>query len=83
MCLAIPMQIRSLESGGTAVVVRDDLEARVDMSLIEAPRVGDYVIVHAGYAIEVLDLEEAEIRLEMFRAMSRAALSEAPEGGEG
>jgi len=83
MCLAIPMQIRSLGSDGTAVVARDDLEARVDMSLIEAPKVGDYVIVHAGYAIEILDLEEAELRLDMFRAMSESAVPEGPEGGAG
>ena len=70
MCLAIPMQIKSLEPDGTARVVRDDLEARVDVSLIESPRLGAYVIVHAGYAIEVLDLEEAQLRLEMFRTMA-------------
>jgi hydrogenase expression/formation protein HypC len=70
MCLAIPMEIKILESDGKALVVRDDLEARVDVSLLEAPKVGDYVIVHAGYAIEVLDLEEAQIRLEMFRSMA-------------
>jgi hydrogenase expression/formation protein HypC len=82
MCLAIPMQIVSLEGDGSAVVTRDDLEARVDTSLIEAPRIGDYVIVHAGYAIEVLDLEEAELRLDMFRAMSEAAGGDGPEGGD-
>ena len=72
MCLAIPMQIKSIEADGSALVSRDDLEARVDISLIETPKIGDYVIVHAGYAIEVLDLEEAEIRLEMFRAMAES-----------
>ena len=66
------MQIRSLGADGTALVTRDDLEATVDISLIETAEIGDYVIVHAGYAIEVLDLEEAEERLEMFRQMARS-----------
>jgi hydrogenase expression/formation protein HypC len=70
MCLAIPMQIKAIETDGSALVSRDNLEARVDISLIEAPKIGDYVIVHAGYAIEILDLDEAEIRLEMFRSMA-------------
>jgi hydrogenase expression/formation protein HypC len=73
MCLAIPMQIAALTADGKAVVRRDDLETEVDISLIEKPALGDYVIVHAGYAIEVLDLQEAEERLEMFRAISEAA----------
>ena len=72
MCLAIPMQIKSLEPDGTALVARDDLEARIDVSLLESPKLGDYVIVHAGYAIEVLDLEEAQVRLEMFRTMAES-----------
>ena len=40
----------------------------VNISMVEA-QVGDYVIVHAGYAIEVLDKEEAERTLELFREM--------------
>jgi hydrogenase expression/formation protein HypC len=45
-------------------------ELQVDVSLIEDPAVGDHVIVHAGYAIEVLSLQEAEERLELFRKMA-------------
>ena len=78
MCLAIPMQIVRLLPDGTAVVKRDELEAEVDVSLLETSRVGDYVIVHAGYAIEVLDLEEARERLQLFDALTEAA-SEAGE----
>lgn len=40
----------------------------VNVSLVDA-RVGDFVIVHAGYAIEVLDREEAEKTLELFREL--------------
>ena len=80
MCLAVPMQIRSFEADGTALVFRDGLEARVDVSLIEEPRIGDHVIVHAGYAIEVLDVAEAQQRLELFRAISQGPAVEGPGG---
>ena len=40
----------------------------INVSLVDA-RVGDFVIVHAGYAIEVLDREEAEKTLELFREL--------------
>ena len=69
MCLAVPMQIVKILEDGKALVRQDDLETEVDLTLIQDPNVGDYVIIHAGYAIESLDLEEAEERLNMFRAM--------------
>jgi len=40
-----------------------------NLSLIENPKVGDYVIVHAGYAIQTLDAAEAEETLELFRQL--------------
>jgi hydrogenase expression/formation protein HypC len=72
MCLAVPMKIVTILEGGKALVKQDDLETEVDLTLIEDPKVGDYVIIHAGYAIDLLDLEEAEERLKLFRAMEEA-----------
>jgi hydrogenase expression/formation protein HypC len=69
MCLAVPMKIVKILEEGKALVKQDDLETEVDLSLIQAANVGDYVIIHAGYAIDLLDLEEAEERLKLFRAM--------------
>ena len=69
MCLAVPMKIVEILEEGKALVRQDDLETEVDLTLIQNPKVGDYVIIHAGYAIDSLDLEEAEERLELFRAM--------------
>jgi len=69
MCLAVPMQIVKILADGKALVKQDDLETEVDLSLIQDPNVGDYVIIHAGYAIDSLDLEEAQQRLKLFRAM--------------
>ena len=70
MCLAVPMKIIELLPDAKARVERDGLEAVVDVSLVEAPKAGDYLIIHAGYAIQVLDLEEAEERLRLFAELA-------------
>ena len=72
MCLAVPMKIVKILGEGKALVKQDELETEVDLTLIQDPKVGDYVIIHAGYAIDLLDLEEAEERLKHFRAMEEA-----------
>jgi len=65
MCLAIPAKVVEI-SGDTAKVdfgagtIRD-----VNVSLVEA-KIGEYIIVHAGYAIEVLDQKAAEETLAMW-----------------
>ena len=69
MCLAVPLQIESIKGNNTASVKQGSSLVDVDISLLENPSVGDFVIVHAGYAIEVLDLEEAEARLDLFNAL--------------
>ena len=69
MCLAVPMEITKILDGGRALVRQDELETEVDITLIEEAKVGDFVIIHAGYAIDLLDLQEAEERLKLFRAM--------------
>jgi hydrogenase expression/formation protein HypC len=68
MCLAIPMKIISVE-GDTASVSLDGLEQNIDVRFLENPRPGDYVIVHAGFAIERLDPEEAQKTLDLFREL--------------
>lgn len=70
MCLAVPLKILRLLPGSKAVVAQGSAELQVDVSLIEHPKAGDHVIVHAGYAIEILSLQEAEERLELFRKMA-------------
>lgn len=44
-------------------------EREVDLSFIEDPRAGDWVLVHAGFAIEKMDAEEAEETLRMLAEM--------------
>jgi hydrogenase expression/formation protein HypC len=67
MCLAVPAEVKSID-GHVATVDYGGVTRTANISLVEA-KVGDYVIVHAGYAIEVMDREEAEKTLELFREM--------------
>ncbi len=79
MCLAVPMEIVSLQPEGRALVRQEGLEIEVDVSLLENPRVGDYAIVHAGFAIETVDPGEAEERLRLFDELAQAGGD--PSGG--
>jgi len=67
MCLAVPGEVKSVE-GHMATVDFGGVKRTANLSLVDA-KVGDYVIVHAGYAIQVLDKEEAEKTLDLFREM--------------
>ena len=69
MCLAVPLEIVRLVGGERAAVMQGKSELEINVSLIADPEPGDYVIVHAGFAIDKLDVEEAEERLDMFRQM--------------
>lgn len=70
MCLAVPVKIVRILGGGKASVAQGSGELTVDVSLLDNPVPGDHVIVHAGYAIELLSLHEAEERLKLFRKMA-------------
>ncbi|MFQ6106851.1 MAG: HypC/HybG/HupF family hydrogenase formation chaperone [Thermoplasmata archaeon] len=64
MCLAIPAKVLDIR-GSVATVDFGGIKREVDVSLTDA-RVGQYVIVHAGFAIQVLDEEEAKETLALF-----------------
>ena len=70
MCLAIPMQITRVARDGRGVCERAGARVNVDLSLLDKPRVGEYVIVHTGFAIERLDLEEARAQLALFEEIA-------------
>jgi hydrogenase expression/formation protein HypC len=65
MCLAVPLEIVSLASGQKAVVRRGAGSFEIDVSLLDAPKAGDFVLVHAGYAIGTVDRTEAEETLRL------------------
>lgn len=72
MCLAIPARIVSLD-GTNAVVEIGGVTRDASVMLLENAAVGDWVIIHAGFAIERLHPEEAEQTLELFRQLADAA----------
>jgi len=59
MCLAVPARIVELHDS-TATISVDGILRDVDVSLIEEPRLGDYVLVHAGFAIHRWEQNEVE-----------------------
>jgi hydrogenase expression/formation protein HypC len=65
MCLGIPAQVLEI-NGHIAKVDFGGVFREVNVSLVDVT-VGDYVIVHAGYAIQLLNKEDAEKTLEMFK----------------
>ena len=58
MCLAVPLKIIEI-NGNDAVGARDGIRRPVRVDFIKDPKIGDYVMVHAGFAIERVDAEEA------------------------
>lgn len=77
MCLAIPaLVVRRVESE-EAVVDAGGIVKTVSLALVPEARAGDYVVVHAGYAISCIDPEEALHTLELFAQMRR----DLPEAG--
>lgn len=72
MCLAIPVLIRNIE-GTNGSVETGGVKRTISLRLTPEARVGDYVLLHAGYAIGILDEEEAARTLELFDEMSAAS----------
>ncbi len=66
MCLALPARIVELMPADQAVVELDGVRKSISVALTPEARVGDYVIVHVGHAIGLLDAEEAEKTLALF-----------------
>ncbi len=59
MCLAIPLKITEI-NGNEGVGERSGVRRKIRLDFIENPKLGEYVIVHAGFAIERLGAERAE-----------------------
>ena len=76
MCLAIPALIKSVD-GFEAEVDMGGISRRISIRLTPNAKLGDYVIVHTGYAINILDQDEAQETLRLF-AQLEEALQEGP-----
>ena len=70
MCLAIPMKIIELSEGSMARVSAMGAERDVALDLTPQAEVGDYVLVHAGFAIEVVDAQYAQETLDLIQEMA-------------
>lgn len=66
MCLAIPTQVVELLAGDMAIVDVGGVRKEISLALVDGVEVGDYVILHVGYALNKLDREEAEKTLRLF-----------------
>ncbi len=67
MCLAIPIRVEALLPDGMARVTLGGVSKVVCIALVEDVRVGDYVLLHAGYALARLDPDEADETLALMR----------------
>lgn len=78
MCLAIPMEVVALEGGSdelldpqVALVESEGVRKAIRLEMADRiPAVGEYVIIHAGFAIRTLTGEEAEYNLSLMRRMA-------------
>lgn len=69
MCLAIPAQVVELRDDDQAVVDLAGVRKLISLSLVENVVVGDYVIVHVGFALNKLDPAEAAETLALFNTL--------------
>jgi hydrogenase expression/formation protein HypC len=66
MCLALPMRITAVD-GARATIAVEGLQQQCSLMLVPGAGVGDYVLVHAGFAISVLDEAEAQETYDLLR----------------
>jgi len=74
MCLALPARVVELCAGDNAIVELGGVRKQVSLALVEGIAVGDYVIVHVGFALTRLDPAEAEQTLKTFAEAGLDAL---------
>jgi hydrogenase expression/formation protein HypC len=79
MCLAIPVRVVELCGESTAIVDLDGIRKEISLALVDDVQVGDYVILHVGYALSKLDPDEAARTLALFAEMPKEA---APAAGQ-
>ena len=68
MCLAIPGKVVEIDGNKEHAIVDygEGTKRKVNISLVKV-KIGDYILVHAGFAIEILDEKEAQETLSLFR----------------
>lgn len=75
MCLAVPCRVTELLPDQRARVELDGLHKEISLAFVGPVPIGSYVILHVGYAIGILDPEEAEMTLALFQELDKQAPS--------
>jgi len=77
MCLAIPSKVLSIDENNMAEVNTLGVKRKVSLDLVpEEVKVGDYVLIHVGYAMGKIDEKEALESLEVYKMLAEAAAQE-------
>ena len=69
MCLAIPMRLVEMD-GWKGLMELDGVRREVSLALFPDVEVGDYLLIHAGYAIGKVDEREAQITLQLLKEIA-------------
>lgn len=69
MCLAMPAQITQILENDRAIIQLGGITKDISIALVKEVNLGDYVIIHAGYALTRLDEAEAQKTLSLFAEM--------------
>ena len=67
MCLGVPMQVKTIHDE-LALCEIDGVQREASLMMLDDVQVGDYVLIHAGFAIEKIDAAEAQLTLDALRA---------------
>ena len=78
MCLAIPAKVAALEEGNLATVDILGVTREISVDLTPQAQVGDFVLVHAGFAIEVVDPDYAQETIDLIKEFPDLAGDELP-----
>lgn len=76
MCLAVPAKLIEKEENN-GIIETGGVRVSIGLDLVDDVKPGDYLIVHAGFALEKLDQQEAEKRLKLFDELVRMRSSNA------
>ena len=74
MCLAVPLKLIEI-NGKDAVGERHGIRRNTRLDFLPSPKLGDYVIVHAGFAIETMNARQAELNMEAAKEVEDALRS--------
>ena len=71
MCLAVPFRLVTID-GANGVGERDGITRDIRLDFLKEPKIGDYVVCHAGFAIEKLDEKQAQDDIEAWNELEEA-----------